>query len=151
METEYLVKNTEILQAIPVPDPFKTACTFAFVVLAEDMDNPHKVHIHEGRIFTQPLGEIEDDKLREIFAQGFGINPAQYKSGHYLIKLLASKIGVQPQNLRHECVSTGIATATRNVLDYPTNQKRLIVRTLADQWKKGLWIATIQTFHNSNP
>lgn len=152
VDLEFLQKETKIVRNIKIPSPLKKSSTFQFVTVAADMDNVNKTHIYEGKIKVSKAKEISPEdwqefkELKAIWGEeawklAQANNPSKFLHGDVAI------IG-SPSGSHHEC-SKPIEPALQKVLDYPTNQERLIVQTLNEGWQIGTMLMLVKIISTS--
>ena len=146
-EIEFLKSETKIIVPIDIPSAMERGCQFGFATVAADMDRLDRSHVFEGTIRITKVTEVDPDPerfgaFREVFGQAAwekAVQGGAFRSFTGNIRLEATRKGQH-----HECNKT-VAEAVRSVVEYPTNQKRLIIQTIRDGWEIGTTLMVMET------
>lgn len=141
IDLSYIMDATIVHRSPKIANPIDEESAIKFTVLSEDPDKVNLVHIEEGLITVNKLIKESDDKTREVFFEATGMQGEEWKytDGEELpIKMYKSNVNIKRVSGQHHSLHTSIKDALQSVLNYPGDDKRLIVTTDHDGREKGI-------------
>lgn len=149
-DLNFLREETKIITPVRIPSPLKTSSQFHFVAVAADMDKPDKTHIYEGEIRVGQIEELTDEERFASLEEVFGKKAWEIAESQIPVRFFKGKLSIQGTQGGTHCKISGTPEEVIDkVVSYPTNQKRLIIRTLEEGWDIGLITQVMDTIHKA--
>lgn len=143
LTVEVTVEQTEILRPQVLIVTPRAPTKAWFTVLCEEMDRVNEFVVHEGVLNLSSLVRV--DEVDEVQLEGFPDSAQAYAREHGLHKItLMGAIGIGKTHSNSHRFSGRAEAARATVSNYPQNQQRLVVATLAEHWQVGLLAATLR-------